>query len=78
MYIYFTAMKNSQGVPLTYVILKTPTPSVIFIYGEQDIIKNDPLKGNMFSRNTKKVLEILKELTEDTDDETWMNSKYCG
>ena len=28
-YTYFTAIENSQGVPLTYVIHKTPSPSGI-------------------------------------------------
>ena len=31
----------------------------------------------MFSCDTKKVLDILKELTVDTDDETWMKVKSC-
>ena len=31
-YTYFTAMKNSQGVPLEYVIRKTLYPSDIVIY----------------------------------------------
>ena len=37
-----------------------------------------PQQGNIFSRDTKKVLAILKELTVDTDAETWMKDKRCG
>ena len=32
----------------------------------------------MFYCETKKVLEIIKEITVDTDSETWMKSKLCG
>ena len=32
----------------------------------------------MFSHDTKEVLVILKELTVDTDDETWTKRKRCG
>ena len=42
-YTYFTAMKNIQGVPLVYFILKAVDPSGIVIDREQEIIKNDPL-----------------------------------
>ena len=58
MYTYFIAMKNSRVVTLAYVILKTPDSSRIVIYGGKKIIKNDPLQVNIFSHDTKKVLEI--------------------
>ena len=76
-YTYSTAMKNIRGVPLTYVICKTPAPSGIVIYREQDIIKKSPLRGNMFSCDTKKVLKILNDITVDTDADTWMKGKCC-
>ena len=78
MYTYFTATKNSWGVPLTYVIRKTPASSGIVINREQEMIQNAPLQGNIFSFETKKVLEIIKELTVDTDSETYMKGKRCG
>ena len=71
-YTYFTAMKNSRVVPLAYVIRKTPSISAIVIDREQEIIQNDPLQGNMFSYDTKKILAMIKEITVVTDDETWM------
>ena len=37
-----------------------------------------PQQGNIFSRDTKKVLAILKELTVYTDAETWIKGKSCG
>ena len=77
-YTYFTAMRNSQGVPIAYVIRKTPDPSGIVIDREQEIIKNSPLQGNMFSCDTKQFLVIIKELTEDTDYETWRKERRCS
>ena len=77
-YTYFTATKNIQGVPLAYIIGNTPAPYGIVIDREQEIILNAPLQGNMFSRDTKKVLVILKELTLDNNADTWMKRKHCG
>ena len=76
-YTYFVAMKIIQGVPLTYLLCKTSDPSSIFIDKEQKIIQNSPLHGNMFSRDTKNFLAILKELTLDTDYETCIKGKRC-
>ena len=77
-YSYFTNMKNIRGVPLTYVIHKTPDPAGIVIDMVQDIIQNSPLQGNMCSCETKKVLKIIKELTEDNNAEIWMKGKHCS
>ena len=78
MYTYFTAMKNSLGVPLAYVICNTPAPSGIFIDREQEIIQHSHLQGNIFFRETKKFLAILNDPTVGTDAETWMKGKlYC-
>ena len=71
-------MKNIQGASLAYIIRKIPSPSYIVIDREQEIIQNDPLQCNMFSRDTKKVLEILKELIVDTDSETCMKGEIFG
>ena len=78
MYTYFNDIKNSRGVPLAYVICKTPAPSGIVIEMEEEIIQNSPLQGNMFSLDTNKVLAILKELTVDTGSDTCMNGGRYG
>ena len=70
-------MKNSQGLTLTYVLRITPYLSRIIIDREQEIIQNSPLHGNVFLRNTKKFLVVLKEIIVDTDSETWMKGKHC-
>ena len=74
-YTYFNYMKNSRGLPLAYVIRKTPYSSGIIIDREQEIIQNDPLQGNIFYHDTKKVRAILKYLTINTDAETWIKGK---
>ena len=76
-YTYFTDIYKSRGVPLTYVIRKTPTTSGFIIDNEQEITQNTPLRGNIFSRSTKKVLVIIKELTVYYGAETWMKDKHC-
>lgn len=45
---------------------------------EQEIIYNTELKGIMFERDSRKVLSILRELTNGTDSETCMKNKKCG
>ena len=53
-------MKNILGVPLAYIIHKTPDQSGIAIDREQEMIQIAPLQGNIFPCDTKKVLEIIK------------------
>ena len=69
-YYYFIATKKSWGLPFRYFIHKILPPSGIVIDREQDIIQNAPLQGNIFYRDTKKILGILKDITVDNDDET--------
>ena len=71
-------IKNIRGIPLAYILCNTPSPSSIIIDMKQYIIQNSPLYGNIFSRDTKKVLAIIKELTVYTDVETWMKAERCG
>ena len=63
-YTYFTTIKNIRVVPLAYIIRNTPAPSGIVIDREYEIIQNAPLQGNIFSRDTKKVLAIIKDLRD--------------
>ena len=77
-YTYFKATKISRGVPLLYVLYKNLESSRIIIDRGQYIMQNSPLHSNIFPHNTKKVLAIIKELTVDTDAETWMKRKRCG
>ena len=64
-------------MPLSYVIRKdTPGPD----YGEimdVQIIHQSILVGNIFTRDSKKVIDILKELTIVTDDETCIKGLNC-
>ena len=71
-------MKNILGVTFAYFIKKNPDPSGILIDTEQEIIQNYPLQGNIFSCDTNKILAIIKDITVDTDSETWIKGKYFG
>ena len=42
------------------------------------IIYQASLVNNMFTRDSRKVLDIIKELTLGTDTETWIKDIKCG
>ena len=42
------------------------------------MIYNDIIGGNIFKRDTRKVLNLLKELTIVTDAETWVKGLKYG
>ena len=77
---YFSAIKNSRGIPLSYVIRKEneDISEVTADIRDQEMINNASLAGPMFIRDSKRILTILKELTIGTDAETWMKGKKCG
>ena len=78
-YNYFSSYKNSRGIPYAYVIRKDPNPIDPADIDRDDLIMyNAQLDGSMFKRDSKHVLQILKELTNGTQAETWMKKKTCG
>ena len=77
-YSYFDSRENSRGVPLSYVIRKdTSSPKYSEIRYVQ-IIYQSILVGNIFTRDSRKVLDIFKELTLVTDSETWIKGLKPG
>ena len=71
-YNYFTSMKNSRGVTLSYATRKdTPSPENSENRYVQIIYKTS-IVGNMSTRDSRKVLNILNEPTLGTDAETWI------
>ena len=77
-YNYFTSRKKSLGVPISYVTRKdAPNPedsknrNVLIIYQAS-------LSGNIFTRDSRKVINIIKELSLGTDAETWIKGIKCG
>ena len=63
---------------LSYVIIKdTPSPEDSENRDVQ-IIYQESLVGNMFTRDSKKVLDILKELTLVNDAHTYIKGVKCG
>ena len=69
-YNYFVSTKNSRGVPLSYVIRKDSSSPEDSENRDMQIIYVKSLFGNMFTRDSRKVLDILKELNLGTDAET--------
>ena len=62
-YNYFTSMENSRGVPLCYVIRKDTSSPKDSENRDVQIIYQASLVGNMFTRDLREVIDILKELT---------------
>ena len=77
LYNYLHSIKNSRGIPISYVIRKDEQPEDIPLR-EREIIYHANLEGNMFIRDSKRVLALLKELTNGTDAEAWMKGRRCG
>ena len=70
--------ENSRGVPLSYVIRKyMPSPKDIENRDVQ-IIYQASLVRNMFTRDSRKILYIIKEPTLRTNAETWIKGLKCG
>ena len=77
-YNYLTSRENIHGVPLYYVIRKDkPSPEDSENRYVQ-IIYQASLVGNVFTRDSRKVLDIIKEPTLGTDTETWIKYLTCG
>ena len=65
-------------MPLSYFIRKyTSSPED---NENKDVRKiyQASLVGNVFTRDSRKVLDILKELTHVTDADTWIKGLKCG
>ena len=69
---------NIRYVPLSYVIRKDRSSPEDSEKRDVQIIYQASLVGNMFTRDSSKVLGILKELTPGTDSETWIEGLKCN
>ena len=70
--------ENSRGVPLSYIIINDTSIPEDSENRDVQIIYQAILVGNMFTRDSRKVLDVLKELTLGTDAETWIKGLNCG
>ena len=69
-------MKNSRGIPYSYVIrVDPPALTIAQMDRDQEKIYNAQLVGNMFNRDNKFVEQVLKELIVGTDAEHWAKGK---
>ena len=71
------AKKKKRGVPLSQVIRKdTPSPKDIENRNGQ-IIYQTSLVGNIFTRDSRKVIDIAKKPTLGPTTETWIKGLKC-
>ena len=70
-------MKTAEKYPSHTSYIRPQIHQELSYIGKQRIIQNALLQGNMFSCDTDNVLVITKELTVDTDDETWTKGIRC-
>ena len=78
MYNCFMAGKNSCGVSLSYFIRKNIPSTKDSEKRDIKIIHQASLVGCMFARDSRKVINIIKELTLGTESETWIKGLKCG
>ena len=62
-YNYFVSRKNSHGVPLCYVIRKDKSSTKDSENRDVQRIYQAILFGKMFTKDSRKVLDMIKELT---------------
>ena len=77
LYLYLTTLRNARTAPLVYVNRKDIDPTEI-LSTDDEIIYHAPLQGNTFNRDTKRVIQIIRELTNGTDAEEWIKGLKCG
>ena len=65
-------------MPLSYAIKKYMSSPKNIENRDVRIIYQASLVGNMFTRDSSKVIDIIKELTIGTDTETWNKGIKCG
>ena len=65
-------------MPLYYVIRKDTSGPKDSKNRDVKIIYQASLVGDMFTRDSRKFLDIIKELTVGTDAETWIKGVNCG
>ena len=65
-------------MPLSDVIINDTSSPKYSENRDVQIFYQASLDGNMFIRDSRKVLGILKELTLGTDVETWIKGLNCG
>ena len=63
----FVSIKISGGVPISYVIIKDTSSTKNSEHRYMQIMYQASLDGKMFTRESRKVLDILKETTLGTD-----------
>lgn len=77
LYTYLLSLKNSQGVPLVYVIRKDAV-EVEMDDRTRKLVASAPLQGVIYRNDSQRVLLIIRSLTTGTDAENWIKGISCG
>ena len=71
-------MRNRKGVPLSYVI-RGNQPQNVQLTSDEQMIYAAALTGPQFNNDSKEVYNLIKELVQNTDGDSWLPPRCsCG
>ena len=71
-------MRNRKGVPLSYVICGTQ-PQNMQLSSDEQMIYPAVLQGPQFNNDSRQVYNLIKELVQNTDGDSWLPVRCsCG
>ena len=68
---YLDGMRNRKGVPLSYVI-RGNQPQNVQLSSDEQMIFAAALTGPQFNNDSKEVYNLIKELVQNTDGDSWL------
>ena len=75
---YLNGMRNRRGVPLSYVI-RGAQPQNVQLTSDEQKIHAAALNGPQFNNDSKEVYNLIKELVQNTDGDSWLPARCsCG
>ncbi|GFH48949.1 hypothetical protein CTEN210_05425 [Chaetoceros tenuissimus] len=75
---YLDGMRNRKGVPLSYVI-RGNQPQNVQLTSDEQMIYAAALTGPQFNNDSKEVYNLIKELVQNTDGDSWLPPRCsCG
>ena len=69
---YLSSLSSHNNVPLTYVIRPIVDANYVFATEEEERIYSVALQGERYTRDRKRVFQILKGFIVGTDGNTWI------
>ena len=76
---YLNGIRNRKGVPLSYVIRGDTQPQNVQLSNDEQMIWAASLLGPQFTNDSKQVYNLVKELVQNTDGDSWLPVRCsCG